>query len=151
MAKPFALQPLMEILQERSDEATRQLGRLIAAEESAKSRLQLIEQYRAEYEQKMREAIGTGVTPQALRNYQDFISRIDEAIAQQQRIIQQAERNTRAGQEHWREQNKRLKAVDTLSQRHEARERQRENKADQKLQDEFSTRKYANRPEDGRG
>ncbi|MBL8577286.1 MAG: hypothetical protein JNK47_08690 [Mesorhizobium sp.] len=35
-----------------------------------------------------------------------------------------------------------MKAIYTLSQRHDARERYRENKIEQKLQDEFSTRKY---------
>ena len=40
------------------------------------------------------------------------------------------------------ENYKRLKAIDTLSQRHDARERVRDGKLEQKLQDEFSSRKY---------
>lgn len=147
MAKPFTLQPLLELMQTRTDEATRQLGQLIAAEQSAKSRLQLLEQYREEYAQRLRDAISTGLTQLALRNYQDFLARIDEAITQQKQAVAQSERSTAAGQEQWREQNKRLKAIDTLSQRHDARERYRENKQDQKLQDEFSTRKYSQREE----
>lgn len=142
MAKPFNLQPLLDLMQERTEESTRRLGQLIASEENAKGRLQLLEQYREEYAQKMREAVAEGVTPHTLRNYQDFLARIDEAIGQQRLTVQRARLGTLAGQAEWREQSKRLKAIDTLSQRHHAREQYRENRQDQKQQDEFVARKY---------
>lgn len=145
MTKPFNLQPLLELMQTRTDEATRQLGQLIAAEQNAKSRLQLLEQYREEYSQRLRESIAKGLTPVALRNYQDFLARIDDAIDQQKQAVAQSEQSTAAGQAQWREQNKRLKAIDTLSQRHEERERYREGRLDQKQQDEFAARKFARR------
>ena len=143
MAKAFNLQPLLEIMQTRVDEKTRQLGQLIAAEQNARSRLQLLKQYREEYFQKLRNAISQGLTPLALRNYQDFISRIDEAITQQTRAVDHSARSTANGQAEWREHNQRLKAIDTLSQRHDARELYRENRAEQKLMDEFTSRKYS--------
>jgi flagellar FliJ protein len=149
MAQPFTLQPLLDIMQTRSDEATRRLGQLIAAEQSAKSRLQMLEQYREEYAQKLRDAIAQGITQLVLRNYQDFLGRIDEAIQQQALAVAQSEHSTAAGQAHWQEQNKRLKAIDTLSQRHDNRERYRENKLEQKLQDEFSSRKYGTQNKTG--
>lgn len=142
MALPFTLQPLLEIMQNRSDEATRRLGQLIAAEQSAKSRLLMLEQYRDEYAQKLRDAIAQGITQLVLRNYQEFLGRIDEAIQQQGMAVKNSEHSTAAGQAHWKEQNTRLKAIDTLSQRHDTRERYRENKQEQKLLDEFTSRKY---------
>lgn len=142
MAQPFSLQPLLELMQTRTDEATRKLGQLIAAEQNAKSRLQMLEQYREEYAQRLRDATAQGITRLALRNYQEFLARIDDAIAQQRAAVHSSEKSTAAGQEHWKAQNKRLKAIDTLSVRHDARERYRENRQEQKLQDEFSTRKF---------
>lgn len=143
MAQPFSLQPLLEIMQTRTDDATRRLGQLISAEQNAKSRLQMLEQYRDEYAQKLREASTQGITQMALRNYQDFLARIEEAIMQQGMAVRNSEQGTAVGQAHWKEQNKKMKAIDTLSQRHDLRERYRENKLEQKLQDEFSARKYA--------
>ena len=140
MTKPFNLQPLLDLMQTRADESTRRLGQLIAAEQSAKSRLQLLEQYRDEYAQRYREAAAQGLTRTALRNFQDFMARIDDAIVQQGRVVADSERSTAAGQDAWREQNKRLKAIDTLSQRHDARERYRETRQEQKEQDEFAAR-----------
>ena len=149
MTQPFSLQPLLDLMQTRTDEATRQLGQLIAEEQNQRSRLQMLEEYRAEYAQRMNEATAQGITRMVLRNYQDFLTRIDQAIEQQRLMVVDSENSTRAGQEHWKSQNKQLKAIDTLSQRHDARERYREGKQEQKLQDEFSTRKYSGKePQD---
>lgn len=130
-------------MQTRTDDATRQLGKLIAAEQNAKSRLQMLEQYREEYAQRLRDATAQGITRSALHNYQDFLARIDQAIAQQSMAVRQSEQSTAVGQDHWKEQNKQLKAIDTLSLRHDARERLRNGKQEQKMLDEFSARKYS--------
>lgn len=143
MAQPFSLQPLLEVMQTRTDEATRKLGQLIAAEQNQRSRLQMLEEYRAEYAQRMSEATAQGITRLVLHNYQDFLARIDQAIEQQRLTVADSENSTKAGQEHWKNQNKQLKAIDTLSLRHDARERYKEGKQEQKLQDEFSSRKYS--------
>lgn len=148
MAQGFPLQTLLEVMQNRADEATRRLGQLIAAQQNAESRLQMLEQYRAEYATRLREAVEQGVTRQVLANYQEFLGRIDEAITQQRAAVQQSVSNTSAGQQHWKEQNVRLKAIDTLSVRHAEQQRKREDKLAQKLLDEFSTRKFS-RSSDG--
>ena len=130
-------------MQGRTDEATRKLGQLISAEQSQRSRLQMLEQYRDEYAQRMSEATAQGITRLILRNYQEFLARIEEAIEQQRLAVYNSELSTKAGQAQWRTQNKQLKAIDTLSMRHDAREQYRENKQEQKLLDEFSSRKYS--------
>ena len=142
MAQTFPLQTLLELMQNRSDEATRTLGQLIAAEQSQRSRLEMLEQYREEYAQRLRDAISQGITQLSLRNYQNFLSRIDEAIAQQRQAVQNSEQSTKNGREHWQNQNKRLKAINTLSVRHDVKIRELENKQEQKLLDEFSSRRY---------
>ena len=143
MAQTFPLQTLLELMQNRTDEASRKLGQLITAEQSQRSRLQMLEQYRDEYAQRMREATAEGITRLILRNYQDFLARIDEAIEQQRQAVRNSELSTKAGQTEWRNQNTKLMAIDTLSSRHDARERYRENKQEQKILDEFSSRKYS--------
>lgn len=143
MTQAFSLQPLLEVMQNRADEATRKLGQLIAAEQSQRSRLEMLEQYRNEYAQRMSDATAGGITRLMLLNYQAFLARIDEAITQQRRVVESSEQSTKAGQDQWQDHNKQLKAIDALSLRHDARERYRESKQEQKLQDEFSTRKYS--------
>lgn len=143
MPQAFPLQTLLELMQSRTDEATRKLGQLISTEQSQRSRLDMLEQYREEYAQRLRNATNEGITRLILRNYQEFLARIDEAIEQQRLTVESAQLSTKTGQNQWAAQNKQLKAIDTLSVRHDARERYRENKLEQKLMDEFSSRKYS--------
>ncbi|GHU42248.1 flagellar FliJ protein [Betaproteobacteria bacterium] len=142
MPEKFTLQPLLDLMQERTDEATRQLGQLIAAEQNAKGRLQLLSQYREEYAQRFREAQAQGLTLQSWQNYQEFLARIDEAITQQDNIVAASEQKTAEGQQRWQEQHTRLKAIDTLSVRHWKAQDKKANKLEQKQLDEFSIRSY---------
>ncbi len=140
MAKPFSLQLLLELTQDKTDEATRKLGELISEENSTRERLKLLESYRSEYLEKFREAQTGGLTPQSWQNFQAFIGRLDEAVGQQQRIVDSAAKKTGEGQQSWVNENRQMKALDTLAQRHQQREQIAENKAEQKVLDEFTSR-----------
>lgn len=145
MSKAFSLQPLLEIMRERTDEATRRLGQLIAAEQNARSRLQLLTEYREEYFQRFREAQSQGLTLAAWKNYQEFIDKLDDAISHQKNLVDHSAQNTAEGQEHWRTQNTRMKAIDTLSVRHTQTLQRKETKQEQKLLDEYATRRHTHR------
>lgn len=140
MAKPFSLQAVLEIMQERTDAATRQLARLIAAERDAQSRLDMLRQYRDDYAERFRAAAQGGLGPREWRNYQEFLGRLDEAISQQTAAVAATQRHTAAGQAHWQEQRTRLKAIDTLSIRHRQQAQAAENRQEQKFSDEFAAR-----------
>ncbi|MDR0380321.1 MAG: flagellar export protein FliJ [Candidatus Accumulibacter sp.] len=141
MTRPFPLQTVLELMQDRADEATRNLARLIASEKDAKSKLALLLGYRDEYAGRFHTVAQNGLSQLEWHNFRHFIGRIDEAIEQQRETVAQKERNTATGQLQWKEQRKKLKAFDTLSARHFASENARETKRDQKLQDEFAARK----------
>ena len=140
MAKPFSLQTVLELMQTRADEATQQLARLIANERDARNKLAMLQQYRDEYATRFRQAAQNGLSPREWHNYQEFLNRLDEAVDAQNQTVTQQARNTVNGQEHWQQQRKKLKAFDTLSERHQARENAREQRQDQKVQDEFALR-----------
>ena len=140
--KPFALQTVLELMQRRADEATQQLARLIAAEQDAKAKLDLLCQYREEYAHRFQASAQNGMAPLQWKNFQDFLARLDDAIAQQQQVVLQSHHKTSAGQVHWQAQRVRLKAIDTLSVRHQRAEDAKENRREQKQVDEFATRKH---------
>ncbi|MCL2022093.1 MAG: flagellar export protein FliJ [Betaproteobacteria bacterium] len=138
----FSLQPLLDLMHERTDEATRKLGQLIAVEQSARGRLELLVQYREEYLAGFRAVQDAGLTLQSWRNYQEFLAQLDEAIRQQKAQVEVSAQNTAGGRKHWKEQNTRLKAIDTLAIRHERAEEKKELKREQKLHDEVSARNH---------
>ena len=140
MTKPFALQTVLDLMQIRADEATRNLARLIGIEKDAKAKLEMLQQYRDEYATRFRESAQNGLSQREWHNFQQFLNRLDEAIDSQQKTVAAQIKNTVAGQTQWQQQRKKLKAFDTLSERHFASENAREMKKEQKVQDEFAAR-----------
>lgn len=139
--KPFSLQSVLELMQSRTDDATRRLAHLIASENNARSKFEMLQQYRDEYACRFRQAAENGISQREWHNYQEFLNRLDEAINSQSQTVSQQEKNTKAGQAHWQQQRVKLKAFDTLSRRHETNELKLEGKREQKTQDEFASRR----------
>ncbi|MCV2216784.1 flagellar export protein FliJ [Thauera sp. Sel9] len=140
MSPRFHLQPLLDLAQTRTDEAARQLGELLAAERDVAQKLQMLEDYRREYNDRFVEAAREGLSPDAWRNYGAFIARLDEAILAQRKLTEQSQQLTAQGQQHWLAQRNKLKAFDTLSQRHQASLARVEARQEQKMADEHAAR-----------
>jgi flagellar FliJ protein len=148
MSKPFHLQPLLDLSNLRLDEAARQLGKLIAGEQEASQRLELLTQYRDEYQTRFVAAAGNGLGPDAWRNYQHFLGRLDEAIEQARALVTSSQQRTAMGQRNWLDKRGKVKAFDTLAQRHQARVTYAEARQEQKLSDEHTSRRYGAVTED---
>ena len=140
MVKPFSLQTVLELMQVRADEATQRLARLIANERDAKNKLEMLLQYRDEYAARFKQSAQKGLTQREWHNFQEFLNRLDEAIEAQRQAVDQQTQNTAVGQKHWQQERKKLKAIDTLSERHFANEETLELRREQKTQDEFASR-----------
>jgi flagellar FliJ protein len=136
----FPLQTLLDLSELRLDEAARKLGELIAGENQAAERLTILIQYREEYHARFLTAARNGLGRSAWHNYQSFILRLDDAIVQAREQVETSKVRTAAGKDEWLDKRGRLKAFDTLSDRHEDRERRIDARQEQKLLDEHSAR-----------
>lgn len=141
MSNQFHLHPLLDLAQTRTDDAARRLGELVAAERDVAQKLQMLEDYRREYNDRFVEAARSGLSPDAWRNYGAFIAKLDEAILAQRRIVEQSRAQTTLGQRQWLDQRNKLKAFDTLSQRHQAGVARSEARQEQKMADEHAARR----------
>lgn len=142
MAKPFPLQTVLELMQSRTDSAARELGLRIASEKDAKEQLRMLEDYRREYAERFQAAARNGMTPQQWQNFQEFMARLDDAIGQQTMVVAGSEQQTAAGQRQWLDEKNRLRAFDTLADRHHDRERLIEGRREQKTTDEIAARRH---------
>lgn len=148
MSKPFPLQPLLDLANNRMDGAARRLGELIAGESEDCRKLELLENYRAEYQQRFQDACRDGIGPDAWRNFSLFIAKLDEAINAQRAAVEQARRSTAHGQKVWLDQRNKVKAFDTLSQRHMAQEARNDFRREQRQTDEHATKQHRERHSD---
>lgn len=142
MSKPFQLQPLLDLSNLRLDEATRQLGKLISGEQESQQRVDLLMQYRDEYQRRFLAEAGKGLGPDAWRNYQHFLGRLDQAIDQARAMLNSSKLQTAAGQQNWIDKRGKVKAFDTLAQRHQHRQAIGEARQEQKQSDEHTARRF---------
>lgn len=141
MARSFPLQTLQDLSALRLDQATRKLGELIAGEQEATRRHQLLVEYRAEYAARFVAAAQSGLGPREWQNFQSFLGKLDDAIAQAQLMVSQSQTRTAYGQRAWIAQRGDLKAWETLAERHQSRQRQAETRQQQMGLDEFGSRR----------
>jgi flagellar FliJ protein len=143
MSHAFPLQPLVHLAKQKNDAATRKLGLLNNNHLTAQGKLEMLQQYRKDYQEKLKNAEKDGMALQELRNFKDFICRLDEAIAQQNAVVAQAQLSVQQGRSELSDMQRRMKSFDTLSKRHDEAERKIEAKNEQKILDEHSGRRNA--------
>lgn len=141
--KNFPLQSILDLSQMKLDEATRRLGELIAGERQAAERVELLLQYRDEYQAKFLDAARIGLNRDQWRNYRFFLDKLDLAIEQAQAVVARSQQLTAAGQQDWMQKRGRVKAFDTLADRHRLRVRGAESRQEQKRLDEHASRLHA--------
>ena len=142
MTATFPLQPLLELSRNQLDDAARKLGQLIAGEEEASKRYHLLVTYREEYQARFMEAAKNGLSPREWSNYNHFLARIDDAIIPASLSVTTTQQRTLAGQQNWQGRQGRVKAFNTLSDRHHAQISAQEQRAEQKINDEHTAKRY---------
>jgi flagellar FliJ protein len=140
MTRPFALQGLLDMAISEADSAAANLGNLNRQFQSQEQKLALLLQYRADYQKRLRLAIANGLDSAGLRNFNDFIGRLEQAIAQQRAAVEAARARAEHGRLHWQDKRRRSNAFESLSQRAGAALMRIESSREQKSQDDFASR-----------
>lgn len=136
MAENFRLQTILDLSQNRMDEAARALAALLASEQDQARKLGMLEDYRNEYQGQFMAAARSGLTPGQWSNYRAFLGRIDDAIRHQEQQVVQSRGRAQAGQREWLDTRTRVKAFETLSDRHHADIVKREARSEQRVADD---------------
>lgn len=137
---PLAM--LIELAQNKTDEATRRLGQLQRAQLSAAEKLDMLVQYRQEYYDQLQSQMQDGLSSSRWRNFQHFISTLDNAIEQQRAIAAQADTRLARGRSEWQDNKRRLNSFDTLAERVKRQQAQIINKREQRASDEHAARQF---------
>jgi flagellar protein FliJ len=140
MIKPFSLQPLVHLAHQRNDAATKKLGQLNQQHQTAQEKLDALQQYRKDYQLKFQEEAKHGMAPAEMKNFQDFMTRLDQAIQQQAAVIEKTKAGVQGGRTDLMATTRKMKSFDTLAQRHVEAEKKLEAKNEQRTQDEFTGR-----------
>ncbi len=125
---------------QEADAAAIILGKALAAREDAQQRLQMLQQLRAEYMQRLQGHVETGLTFAAYRNFQRFLDKIDEAIAGQAAIEAGAAAQAEQSRQHWQSKKREGQTWGLLVERAERDAQRKAAKQERKANDEFAAR-----------
>jgi flagellar FliJ protein len=141
MSRAKRLEPVQEVI----GDAERRLAQSVVAFDrrvrEAEAKLQELERYRLEYERQFTERAGQGISAPGLRDYQAFLARLNEAVKQQQIIVQRAAAERDAERLRWQQAARRAKALDHVVDQWQADERRASDRREQKDSDERGQRK----------
>jgi flagellar FliJ protein len=140
MTKKFALQRVLEIADIHTESAAASLAALNRQLLEHEEKLLQLFQYRTDYQDRLRRAIVNGVDGAGLRNFHNFMERLEDAILQQHAVVVDARTRVDGGRHEWHGKRRKSKAYDALSQRFELTIRHDEAKREQKIQDTFADR-----------
>lgn len=145
MSRPFPLATLMNLAEHHNESAIRKLGLLNQQQLGVQQQLDTLLEFRRSYQTQMQEGVQEGMSPIELRNFQEFIYKLDDAIAQQRKQLEKSQASTQQGRDEFDVTRRKLKSLDMLRQRHIESQRKIAEKAEQKAQDEHTGRAAARR------
>jgi flagellar FliJ protein len=117
MINPHSLKLLLDHAQQKMDDSATKLGKLNVKQQETEKTLGLLLDYRDSYQSRFMESAGNGIDPIEWQNFRAFISKLDAAIREQQKIVTRTLQLTEAGSAEFQAHRQRLKSYDTLSQR----------------------------------
>lgn len=128
------LQRVTDVAEQRTDAAADVLAQRTRGLDAAQKQLRELQQFRREYA--LPAPGGAGVSVAELLNRQRFVARIDLAIAQQQREIEEWSRRLEDARAGWLASHHRSAALDTVTQRCLSAEQASDERAEQATLDE---------------
>jgi flagellar protein FliJ len=142
MKRAKRLEPVQQIV----DDVQRRLALSVAAFEKrvleGEAKLLELQRYKGEYEQQFSQRAGRGIGATDLRDYQAFLSRLTEAIRQQQALVARAHAEHQAERVKWQQALQRSKALGHVVERWQTEERHMNDRRDQRESDERAQRKF---------
>ncbi|MFL6629858.1 MAG: flagellar export protein FliJ [Vitreoscilla sp.] len=149
MKRLALLKTLLEREQKRRDEQMANVRTAVANAQAQQQQADGLGTYRTEYCRKWSAQFQQAATMEILRSYQGFLTRLDQAITQQQSVLEHAHRMVEAHRQRLVEREIRVATVERLIQRREAMLAKVADRRDQKNLDELAQRLATTRAHSG--
>jgi flagellar FliJ protein len=138
MTQTSSFAMLQQLAEQRRDDWTRALGTLLAQLDEAKNRLQLLVDYRNDYQGRLERAVRGGIQGEGLRNYQSFLANLEVAIEQQTSVLGGLRQQETKVRRAIANEQRQVESFSVLQKRRANAETVRENRRTQAQQDEFA-------------
>ena len=134
------LRMLIDLADREVNKANEALAHAMKIAEDAQSKQNMLHEYRQAYIDNLSKTSATGIGADTYINYQNFFGKLDQAISGQIEVVAIAKRAVQSKRELWQEMQRKKLSYEVLKRRADKQSYNKEQKIDQKLMDEFSTR-----------
>jgi flagellar FliJ protein len=141
MTRSSRMAPVQRVLGDTERKRAHDLGDARQKLGEAESKLQSLQQYQQDYLQSFKQRAAGGQSALALRDFQAFLARLEEAIKQQELMVARAREELAGSTRQWQKAAHQVKAVDSVVDRWRGDERRAANRREQKEADERAQRK----------
>ncbi len=139
MATPRTLKLLTDHARKQTEDCAVNLGKLNRKQQESEQTLKMLLDYRKSYQQQLVEYSANAVNPVELHNFMAFISKLDVAITEQQKLVTHAQKHSAKGNDEFQQHRQKLKTFDTLMQKQQYQQAVCLMKREQKQQDEHAS------------
>lgn len=146
MTRSERMAPVQRLFGEAEKTRARELGDAQRRLADSEARLEELRNYRGEYLSAYRKRVEDGTSVRALRDFQAFLARLDEALRQQEQIVATAREQTAGSRRNWQGAARQVKAVDSVVNRWQVAEVRAGERRDQKDTDERAQRTASKAP-----
>ncbi|GGW70105.1 flagellar export protein FliJ [Halomonas sp. 141] len=142
----------IDMLTDLARDARDQAGKLLAqerqTEQQTEAQLASLSRYRVEYAERLQQAMREGIDPATMYNYQQFLASLDAALSRARQALAAQQKRVQQSQQNWQQEQRRLSSYDTLASRRLLEEHRRQARHEQKANDELVTNRMARQSPD---
>ena len=133
------MQPVVRVARSRERAAASRLGKDLRIAEEQQSQLDQLLAYRDQYMQGYQSAGKAGLTAAELREYQLFISRINDAIVQQRQQVIASRKSCERSSSSWQDSRMNSRKIDKVVEKRRVVEVRESNNRERREQDDRRT------------
>jgi len=134
---------LRELASERRDTLGLRLAEAATVRDAARQKLEMLLDYRSEYDNRLAQSTNDGIDAEKLRSYRTFLANLERAIDQQMQLLATAQQRVADAQTLWRGEQRQVDSFRILDQRQQAEVARAAGRLEQKLTDEYASRGLA--------
>jgi flagellar FliJ protein len=140
MTRSERMAPVQRVFADAERDRARALGEAQQRLTAAEARATELRNYHADYLRSFQQRAAGGHSVTALRDFQAFLARLEQALAQQDKIVAQAREQVAQQRRSWQGAARQVKAVDSVVERWQGEERIAGERREQKDTDERAQR-----------
>ena len=134
---------LRELACERRDTLAQRLAEAATLRDAARQKLEMLLDYRREYDGRLAQNATCGIDAEKLRSYRRFLANLERAIEQQNEALVATQERVAQAQAQWRGEQRHVDSFRILDERQQAAQARSAGRLEQKLTDECASRGLA--------